>query len=383
MKVVLLCQLGQSLEGIGGADIHINNIIENLSSISDIELHVVTMKRGSKNDHIKKENNVTYHILGSPKISKTIAGLFIQPTKLMKRVQEINPDIIHAQVLGAPYGLVAMKLSKKYPTVLTVHTIVALDTLNRTHTIKSRIHDTIWKYYEKREIKKIPNLIAVSNTMNEELKKRGARNVWTIRNGISDNWFQVHDNEVNGRILFVGRIIPIKGLDVLLRSFKIVQEKVGYAQLHFVGPILDNKYHDKLAKMINDLDLQDTCNLLGPKEGTKLEREYSEASVFVLPSERESNPIVLLEAMASGKPIVATTVGGIPEIITDGLEGFLVEYGNHEELAKKILILLSDNNMREKMGNSGKQKVRNYTWINIAKQTCQVYEKAIESFNNR
>ena len=85
--------------------------------------------------------------------------------------------------------------------------------------------------------------------------------------------------------------------------------------------------------------------------------------------------------MASGKPVVASNVGGIPEILTDGQEGFLVEYGNSELLADKLTTLLKDKDLREKMGQAGRERARTYDWETIAEQTVQVYKQVIKDFH--
>jgi len=97
------------------------------------------------------------------------------------------------------------------------------------------------------------------------------------------------------------------------------------------------------------------------------------SDIFVLPSLSESFGIVNIEAMASGLPIIATKVGGIPEIIKDGENGFLVEPKNPEQIAERILYLLSNNNIRRSISFNNKEKAKNYSWDLIVNKLIAVY----------
>ena len=159
IKLAFLCQLNIAKKDIGGADIHILNLLKAMSKIDELNIHVITLSKSVKKPIKKVKDGITYHILKSPKMPRTITGISIDQHSIIKKVNEIDPDIVHAQILGAPYGLAAMKLSKTYSTLLTVHTIVDIDARNRTGTAKEKIHDAIWRYLERKEIKRISNLI--------------------------------------------------------------------------------------------------------------------------------------------------------------------------------------------------------------------------------
>lgn len=377
LKIAFLAPINSDNTLIGGADIHIKSLIEKYQLLDDIDIHIITMNK-EINCSIKEFNkNITSHIIKSPNLPKTITGFTIDYRKIIKVVKEIKPDMVHAQVLGAPYGLAAMKLCKQYPTILTVHTLVELDAKNRSGTVKEKIHDGIWRNLEIKEIKRIPNFIAVSKNIEHELKKRGAQNVKVIPNGISDSWFNVSNVEIEGRILFVGRVVPIKAIEHLIQMLKIVQKRVPKAHLHIVGPVSDKEYKKKLNVIVDKMDIQNSVIFKGPKNGADLEKEYSECSVFALTSKEESFGIVLLEAMASGKPIVATEVGGIPEIIKNEEEGILVKYGDVEQLAENIMKLLSDSELRKRMGSTGKNTAKQYDWHTIAEKTVNYYKEIL------
>jgi len=104
---------------------------------------------------------------------------------------------------------------------------------------------------------------------------------------------------------------------------------------------------------------------------------YATSTVLVLPSKEESLGVVLLEAMATGTPVVASSVGGIPDIVEDGLNGFLVSYGDSQSLASSLIKLLSDDRLRERMGAKGKEMARNYVPHKIAMEHLNLYKRIL------
>jgi glycosyltransferase involved in cell wall biosynthesis len=98
----------------------------------------------------------------------------------------------------------------------------------------------------------------------------------------------------------------------------------------------------------------------------------------VFPSIYEAFGIVLLEAMACGKPVVASNVGGIPFVVEEGKTGLLFESGNVEDLADKIVTILKDEELREKMGEAGRERAKEFTWDKIAERTVEVYKEILK-----
>ncbi len=176
-------------------------------------------------------------------------------------------------------------------------------------------------------------------------------------------------------MLFVGRLIPRKGLNYLIEAAKtIVKEKPETA---FVivgkGPLRDH-----LAAVLERLKLSRNFSFLGDVDDDALRSLYSCADVFALPSIQEGQGIALLEAEASGTPVVAFNVSGVKEAVSDGQSGLLVEPGNSEMLGEAILKLLSNEQLRERMGIAGRNfVVENFTWDICARKMLAVYHEAV------
>lgn len=360
----------------GGVERHIKYLIDEIRD-KNIEIHIFSVSKKGNNKIETIRKNVTLHIIKSIKLPITITGITIDLYNVIKEVNKIKPDIIHGQMVGAPYGIATYFLAKRYPSILTIHTLISQNsTVN--NSLKSRIHDGFWKYLEKLELKNIKNLIIVSEHLKSDINYISESNIYSISNGIQPEWLKIESKFIEGRILFVGRILPIKGIENLIKSISIVKKVKPEINLHIVGPNLDLEYFEKLKLLVNELNIEDSVDFMGPLFGNRLFQEYSESQVFVLSSHDESNPFVLIEAMASGIPVVATDVGGIPYLIKEGENGFLVKDNDVGDLSKKIMYLLNKKDIWNKISKKNREKAKSYLWNNIANQTTSIYKKVFD-----
>ena len=175
-------------------------------------------------------------------------------------------------------------------------------------------------------------------------------------------------------VLFVGRLIPRKGLQFFVEAAKRVVKERGDALFVIVG---DGPLRSNLIAHLVGINISGNFLFLGDVKENILPTLYNCADVFVLPSVQEGQGIALLEAQASAKPVVAFNVGGVREAVREGESGLLVERGNSSLLAEAILKLLSDSSLRRKMGASGREFVlANYTWDICAEKMLRIYHEA-------
>lgn len=180
-------------------------------------------------------------------------------------------------------------------------------------------------------------------------------------------------------ILFFGSLVPYKGPDILLKAFKIVKKEFSEVKLIFAGR---GQMLDELCDLSKKFDLEDDVIFLGFVDEEKKPLYYKASDIFCLPSTTmaESFGIVNLEAMASGIPIVGSNLGGIPDIVKNGENGLLAKPGDHRSLSDALLCLLKNSDLKKKMGNNGKNLVKDYSWDKIAKETEQLYRSIIENW---
>ena len=185
-------------------------------------------------------------------------------------------------------------------------------------------------------------------------------------------------------IVFVGRLVRNKGLHVLLKAFMNLLKEAKDAKLAIVGEetkttLKQDKVFEELMGMIKKFNLHKSVKLVGKATEEDLPKIYAAADLVVLPSLMEGFGMVLLEAMATAKPCVATQVGGIPEVVIDGKTGILVPPNDSLELYKAISAVLEDKLLSRKLGQAGRQRVENkFSWNIVAKDTAVLYEQALE-----
>ena len=177
------------------------------------------------------------------------------------------------------------------------------------------------------------------------------------------------------RVLSVGRLAPEKDPLELLEVFKLVNNKFPDWHLEIVG---DGVLRDKLEDKVNELKLNDVVTLHGNRNRDYINELLSKTSIFVTTSKTESFGIVVLEAAAYGVPTVAyARAQGVKEIITDNYDGLLIENSNRELMAKRIMLLMKDQNMCQEMGKNAFHTATKFKAENVAKMWIDIIEKEL------
>lgn len=187
---------------------------------------------------------------------------------------------------------------------------------------------------------------------------------------------ELRDGKMN--ILFVGRLEKRKGFSYLLRAFVRVKREYPNVRLIAVGPFSE-KAKLRYESFTESHDLSDV-HLIGYVSKPDLARYYRSCDVFCAPSTGgESFGIILLEAMASGKPIVASDIDGYRAVIHDGHDGLLVQPKDDEHLASSLLRLLRDTELRETLTRNGLVTVQQYSWEKIAGRVLDYYRAVLHT----
>lgn len=162
-----------------------------------------------------------------------------------------------------------------------------------------------------------------------------------------------HEPDGN-RLVTVGRLVELKGMSVLLDAVNRLQETNPKVELTVIGDGPDRARFEQKAKR---LGLADRVHFVGAQSQAEVAEHLGRSDVFVLPSFAEGVPVVLMEAMATGLPVVTTHVGGMTELIDDGVSGYLVRPGDVEQLTGRIAGLLADPDLRSTLGDAGRERV--------------------------
>ena len=180
-------------------------------------------------------------------------------------------------------------------------------------------------------------------------------------------------------ILFLGRLDENKSPDLLLRAAKDLVALFPEMKLYFAG---DGDV-EQFRGLASDLGVLENCKFCGWISGDEKDRLFSEAALLCLPSKHEGMPMSIIEAMARGIPVIATPVGGIPELIEDGVEGKLVPVGDERALSNALIELLSSSQTRALLGNAARNKAKTQFNINnCILQLVALYQEVCESEQN-
>lgn len=188
-------------------------------------------------------------------------------------------------------------------------------------------------------------------------------------------------------IMFAGRIEPLKGIDTLIQAMALIKQRypsvIENTCVAIIGgdPWADNPDAEmsRLQAMRQVLGIHDIVLFLGAKDQDVLPNYYAAAELVVMPSHYESFGMVALEAMAMGRPVIASEVGGLAFLIRDGVNGYHVPTRDPEALAERIYELLSNNQCREEMGRAARQNAERFNWSIIAEQMAVVYQGLLDS----
>lgn len=221
--------------------------------------------------------------------------------------------------------------------------------------------------------KKIDLIIVVSSDIKMELRSLSipSNKIVTISSGIATDIFNtILENPNNQVLLFVGRMRPMKGLEQLLLAIPHLRKQHKGIVLYVVG---EGPSLSKCKKLSSKLELDNTVKFLGRKDHTQMGKIYKSANIFVMPSiytnhEVEGTPTALLEAMYAGLPVVAFGVGGIREVVKNGVNGYIVKEKDISSLVRAISRILKSKKLMQKMGKESSRIAKEFTWPIIAKK---------------
>ncbi len=373
MKITILTQYPLDLKKLrGGVESSMVGLIEELKKLEDLQIHVITSTKLVDRDKVVHDKKITIHYLSSPRLPQLITSITFDQYKIKRKIREIKPDLINAHMTAPLYGFPALKT--QYPVIVTVHGIVK-EEANTWNGLLGLVKRKLFVSMENYTLKNSKFIIAVTPYVETKIRERYKEKSYIIPNGINCDKFEIENNLVDNRLLTVGGIEPRKGLLNLLKAITIIKKENPFVRLHIVGKVRNQQYFNSLTKYIEQNNLQDQVVFKGSLSNKELKKEYSECAVFVFPSKEESQGMVLLEAMAAGKAVVATNIGGIPYVVENNTTGILLEYGDINGLAKTITKLLNDRNLQQRLGNNGREKAKLFLNEEVSKKYYELYKE--------
>lgn len=299
---------------------------------------------------------------------------FLSFVNTLKLIKKFDPDIVHVISTRFRFDIGAVVASK----IMKKKTVTTITTLPHEEG-RGWLPILFDNFVSTKIIKRVDVIIALSNEMKEILKSKiHPKKMVIIPNPPVKSYYKKMAKEHNS-VLFVGRLeIATKGVDLLIKALHYVQMEVPDVKLHICGTG-DEKVLDCLLGLVSRYKLQKNILFCGHLNDDALADKYSSCEILVMPSFREGMPLVLIEAMSAGLPIVAFDIGCIAEALDDGKFGILVKKGEVKDLADQIIRLLKNDELKGYYSKKSMERSKKYMQAEVMRNIEKVYSDLMES----
>lgn len=356
MKVVIITLVNQ-----GGMSHYTSQLANSLSNYVDV--HVIV---GNKVERNLFNKDISLYLVDLYPF-ETFNNKYFGFKSVINILNKIKPDIIH--ISGNHYWIFGLYLYlKKKNVVLTLHDVNEhLGEISFTTKLISKLHFKLARHIFVHGEKLKNSLI---------MKGYPKENISVIKHG-DYSFFKkyiLNNIQEDGSVLFFGRILDYKGLEYLIKAVPLIKKQIPDINIIIAG----NGNFIKYASLITSPNNFEIINKFIPDE--RVAELFQRASVVVLPYIEGSQTGIIPIAYSFKKPVIATNVGSISEVIENGVTGYIVPPKNSDLLANSIVKILKDNVLRKQMGeNAYKLMKEELSWDLIAEKTIQVYEYVMES----
>lgn len=354
-----------------GGVVHALKLAERLRALgADVSLH--SLARADDPAAFRgyfREVSVPFNIYPydwSPDLIERLENMIAGYTSHLPR----GADIYHAQDCVGGTALWRMKAEGviSAPTFRTIHHV--------DDFADPRLFD-----FEKKAVSKAEHRFVVSEYWKEALKREYGYDSKIAYNGLDPEDFArlPPRRSSQSTLLFVGGLEPRKGLDYLVRAMPKVAECIPDVRLIVVAKsgFRGTDQVGAYQSLARELGVDDRISFRESVDQDTLLSFYSECDVVVLPSRNEGWGLSLMEAMACERPVVASRVGGIPELVRDGIDGLLVDTGDIDQISGALVKLLQDPELRGRMGAAGRERVKAFSWDDTARSVLTAYESVL------
>jgi glycosyltransferase involved in cell wall biosynthesis len=336
---------------VGGVEVVARNLAELLGQRSVVDLDIVTSQADVGRPYSTQlAAGVNVHYL--PRLARfELPSLFLHDRLQLRRtLRSLSPDVVHVHGLGR-YAFAAFG----WPYVLTIHGVTAAEHRVMRRGLSSRILLRLHAHVESASVRQANVVIANSSYVARRLPRWVRARTRMIPNPIDPLFFcESAASPVAQRITWVGRVHPLKGIEYLVRALPGVREVLPAAHVKLVGPVQDARYAAYLRELASKVIPRDTVEFVGALSGRDLRTAYGQAAVVVLPSLQENAPLSVMEAMAVGRPVVATRVGGLEDLVQDDVTGALCAPADSASLAEALVRVLADERSRQRLAESAR-----------------------------
>lgn len=379
----------------GGMNVYILNLANQMGRLGHrVDIYTHTHRHSDERISELHKNVQIIHLYKMENDIYTGASNFSHALYSFMKREKRQYDIFHAHYFAS--GIVCIELAKKMKLsfVTTFHSLGIMKKKFSQDDATMRIR------WEKKIMQQSDAMITSSTAEKKDMGyyDKNVKKIYVVPPGVNHKVFRPHDPQTSRKklhldlraslLLFVGRIDPIKGIDVLIQSIALIKQKNNtlYDRLRLViigGDIRNSNFWKQqevidLCKLISRNKLESTVQFIGSQPHHSLPYYYSAADIVVVPSSYETFGLVALEAMACGATVVASHAGGLGYLIKDTINGRLVKKQNFLLLSEVLQELLLHKSEREKIGRNAVSESRKYCWDKQAYKSIQIYARTLK-----
>ena len=386
----------------GGKMMFHQNIIGPRLAKRGHQIAVITTSRKDGIENEKKDGMSIFYLKGVPTDTYSKQYWLESARKFEELHQKEKFDIIVSESAGG-FGCIKYKIPQKYkvPFVTILHntpfsvirtTLRSAPYLGLTRTLFPIANQLIFYAKVLRHLYSLSDrIVCVSEYLKKSLLPlvKEKCKIHVVYNGVDTTIFKPSVNNQTFKtklglkdekiVLYVGRIAKEKGIQFAIRCLPRIVKEVKNIKFIIVG---EGNYTQNLKSLVEKMNVGKYVIFTGGVLHSSLVNYYNIADIFILPTIRESFSLVLTEAMTCGKSVVASIAGGIPEIMENGTNGYLVPIGKEADLFKKITHLLKDSRLRNKFGEHGRNKIlKRFTLHKMVNETEKIFQESIVRSN--
>lgn len=360
----------------GGAISAISNLLAGFARVPEVSVRVVSYNRDVpeyKSVQYAPNVEITYNPEGFFPFH-SLNYFFFGARILKKHLREFDPDIIHYQS-GNTFDMTRWGLTTRARVVLTIHGIVR-EEAKRKKKWRDKLAWKLNAFMQERTFPK--NVIHLSN-FSVNLFAKKIENNTIIPNAIVDGFFQVPDKPgMSNRLLYIGVIDNNKNIRYLLGQMKVLNDQQKQFELDVLGDTHNADFREEIQTLTRELGLQEQVYFRGWVNQQVVMKYIGAADILTVSSQHESLPMVIAESMAAGKTVVASAVGGIPEMIRNGQDGFLFSLSGTDELAAILANLHNNTQLIQSISEAARASARErYQCESVARKSIAFYEQCL------
>ncbi len=352
----------------GGVQAVVRTTAIALAAQGDLEIHVTALSPRLAESRTRNDQGVVVHDLRVPRLPASVRAATFDAAAVKALIERTSPHLIHAHSQEG-HALAAVRSGR--PCVVSVHGLLQAQNRLLDGFAPIRIaRATLWRNVERRVLAAARDTIVMSRHVADAVQRDSSAELHWVPNPIDPCWCALADDPEPGRVLFVGLITPRKDLETLIRAVPLLPD---WVTLRIAGAVDDAGYNDRMRAVAEELGLAQRVSFTGRLSHDELLEEYRRADLFALSSVEDSAPIAITQALAAGKPVVASDVGGIGDLVPEGEVGHLVPARDWAAFAQRITALLSDRARRREFSAAGRRRGAEHSPDRVAERLREVY----------